>query len=389
MEIEIRSLDTVVKDHFAKGGENADLPANLKFIKHGEIGFHFNPDTLIGGDELNDEALGRIRRGEVSASGIPTGICEFSNVHVLGRSGLIIDLENRTIWKGCLMNWSSAFAPTVRRFADLERGTTSLDIDAADLQVETRAPEAVLLSGSGFHIYGHWLVDYLPRLNRAVEHGHGGMPMFFHTVPGWASRLAALVAPAFEAQSPFENNKVAFFERLVVPTAIRAHGLLEENEARHLWQTLDGQLAKQDTGPADAGIGDKIYVSRRKWKKPNGTRFLKNAAAVEALFERAGFSVISPETLPLPMQRHIFSKARVVAGEDGSGMHNTIFSKPGTRIGVISMGRVNSLHLNTANLLGQHITYIPSQPVDPEEESPEVFRVTQKAVKDALEVLLG
>ena len=389
MNIEIRSLDKVLKEHFARGGGSSGLPPNLKFTRHGEIGFTLNPATLIGGGKLNDEALSFIRRGEVSASGLPTGICEFTNVHVLGRSGLVVDLENRTIWKGCLMNWSSAFAPAVRRFAELKRGTSSVDINPADLQVETRAAEAVLLSGSGFHIYGHWLVDYLPRLNRAVENGFGGLPMFFHIAPGWAARLAALVAPAFAPQSPFENNKVAFFERLVVPTSIRAHSLLEENEARHLWRTLDRQLAKQDTGPADAGIGDKIYVSRRKWKKPNGTRVLKNAAAVEALFERAGFSVISPETLPLPMQRHIFSKARVVVGEDGSGMHNVIFSKPGTRIGVISLERVNPMHLNIANILGQHITYIPSQPVDPDAESPDMLRVTKKAVNDALEVLLG
>ena len=53
-----------------------------------------------------------------------------------------------------------------------------------------------------------------------------------------------------------------------------------------------------------------------------------------------------------------------------------------------TMGRVNALHLVTANILGQHITYIPSQAVDPEEPTPSLFRVTRKTVKDALETLL-
>src|SRR5438876_7035256 len=55
-------------------------------------------------------------------------------------------------------------------------------------------------------------------------------------------------------------------------------------------------------------------------------RLLLNHEAVLKAVSDAGLTALMPEQLPWPEQLAMFSKARIVAGEFGSGLHNTLFS---------------------------------------------------------------
>jgi hypothetical protein len=71
----------------------------------------------------------------------------------------------------------------------------------------------------------------------------------------------------------------------------------------------------------------KIFVSRS-----GGFRKLINKKKIESIFRRAGFLVISAESLGFVERLILFQQASVVAGETGAGLVNLYFCKQGTRV---------------------------------------------------------
>lgn len=86
------------------------------------------------------------------------------------------------------------------------------------------------------------------------------------------------------------------------------------------WECFEriGRLANRSSVPTF----DRIYVSRRGV----GRRPLVNEAAIEELFRGFGFTIISPETMPIEDQIRVFAQAKMIAGPRGSGIHNSVFS---------------------------------------------------------------
>ncbi|MDQ3311553.1 MAG: glycosyltransferase family 61 protein [Actinomycetota bacterium] len=72
---------------------------------------------------------------------------------------------------------------------------------------------------------------------------------------------------------------------------------------------------------------ERIFVTRTDER-----RVCTNRHLVEATFADHGFTIVRPETLPLPDQVELFASASVVAGLSGSGMFGLIHSPPGVRI---------------------------------------------------------
>jgi capsular polysaccharide biosynthesis protein len=135
----------------------------------------------------------------------------------------------------------------------------------------------------------------------------------------------------------------------------------------------------------------KIAVSRQGWTNSINLRRLVNARRIEHLLAEQGFDIVRPHELSLAEQRNVFHHADVVVGEDGSAMHNTIFCRPGTRIGLIAMGRINYIHLLTARALGHRVTFIPSEPAEDHEANwfLEMYRLRPRVLNQSLEELLG
>jgi capsular polysaccharide biosynthesis protein len=55
-----------------------------------------------------------------------------------------------------------------------------------------------------------------------------------------------------------------------------------------------------------------------------------NEEEIEALFMRYGFTILHPEQLSIQDQVRLFSRARMIAGPRGSGLHNIVFARPDT-----------------------------------------------------------
>jgi len=78
---------------------------------------------------------------------------------------------------------------------------------------------------------------------------------------------------------------------------------------------------------ARAGTAKRIYVSRRYAR-----RAFSNAAAVEAVAQRHGFTVVYPEKMSVREQINLFYGADAIIGDHGAGLVNLIYGNPGAQV---------------------------------------------------------
>lgn len=76
----------------------------------------------------------------------------------------------------------------------------------------------------------------------------------------------------------------------------------------------------------------RIYVSRRLNAHRPLRRPLLNEAKIEREAERMGFRVVFPESLSFRQQIGLFAGADFIVGPSGSGMLNSLFSAPDTKV---------------------------------------------------------
>jgi hypothetical protein len=212
----------------------------------------------------------------------------------------------------------------------------------------------------GWQIYGHWLVDVLPRLNRILEsQRHIDTFLFPGPVTAWQTAMLKAVGIDFaRCQFIDFSTTVVTCEQLVIATYDRFNSeirpdLIKIHDRLRLAATVSQTPQRL------------IFLSRA----PGSARSLSNRGAVEEAVARLGYEIVRPERLSFPEQIDLFSSARVILGECGSGMHNALLSGPGVRIGVIQSGiNHNFLQAQIAMLKQQDIFYVIGPP-DPHDET--------------------
>ncbi|TSD62350.1 glycosyltransferase family 61 protein [Aeromicrobium piscarium] len=80
-----------------------------------------------------------------------------------------------------------------------------------------------------------------------------------------------------------------------------------------VWSTIAEGLQSR---ASERDYPDRVFLTRA----PDAIRPCHNAEVVESRFERAGFTLLRPEELPLPDQAALFRRASVIAGYEGSAL---------------------------------------------------------------------
>jgi O-antigen biosynthesis protein WbqL len=83
---------------------------------------------------------------------------------------------------------------------------------------------------------------------------------------------------------------------------------------------------------------------------------MENEAQIEGIAEELGLTLLRPETIPWEEQARIFSRARVVAGEFGSGLHNALLSPEGCQ--VVSLNWLVEVQSRIGNFRRHDLGYI-------------------------------
>ena len=103
------------------------------------------------------------------------------------------------------------------------------------------------------------------------------------------------------------------FERIEVPEQLWQVNVGANLAVRDVYRKINSLHV---TRTPDA----RVFLSRTRSPR------LQGIGDIEAAFERRGFRVIYPETIPIEEQLSIYASADIIAGISGSAMHNCVFA---------------------------------------------------------------
>ncbi len=185
---------------------------------------------------------------------------------------------------------------------------------------------ALVPPGDAYRIYGHWLVDILPKLAVLVAAGHDLAQLWYPVpadTPDFALDLMRLFGVPEDRIVAVASASRLTPDRLLIPTSlhngVRMSPLLREAAA--LFRSNLRRAATLPTGSQEF----RIFLARK-----GRNRMLTNRTRIENMARAAGFAVIYPETRTLPEQVALFAGAREIVGEYGSAFHTALFAPAGT-----------------------------------------------------------
>ncbi|GBR43748.1 glycosyltransferase family 61 protein [Neokomagataea thailandica] len=234
------------------------------------------------------------------------------------------------------------------------RGADSAPEPDRELQIDE---DVVILCGPAYQIYGHWLVDFLPRLLLLREAGYALDSLKYllpHNLLGFSwTWLEFLGIPRDNIRTYDVVRDRCHIKRAIIPTCIRGNSRATPILGKIFQDICTTQLGVNPSTPHR-----KIFVSRALWG--NTSRQLANQDYVESFVQELGFEIIHPENLSIAEQIQTFSSARIIMGEYGSGMHNSVLAPPGCEIITLrgTMGHPGFLQSGISAACGQECSYI-------------------------------
>lgn len=191
--------------------------------------------------------------------------------------------------------------------------------------------------------YGHWLVEGLPKL------------LFLRTLPIRPARFIVYagaqphvakwiqhIAPDVDIETYDPATQYVSCETLLVPTlACSPYYVFNP----WLLPLLEHLAPRRRT--------ERLLYLRKPWR--GLLHWMENADEVEELAQSLGFEPFSPWKHPLEEQIAAFASARVIAGDYGSALHNSLFSPPQTR--VLCFNWVTFMQSRIAQLCRQRVGF--------------------------------
>jgi capsular polysaccharide biosynthesis protein len=212
-------------------------------------------------------------------------------------------------------------------------------VDTQNPDVLTRPEQTTKLAGRGLYLghymgghYGHFITETLSTFwifeeepAEAFDYVLFHPFIFKHAVPDHV-KFCFKQFGIREEQVVFARDEALAFDELLIPE--RLFRLNHSSDPRLRW--VYRHVTEGARPPAVAP--ERLYLSRRRFSQRDLFRVVANEAHIETAFQRRGFEVIYPETMPFEDQIALYSRAKAVAGISGSGLHNSLFMQPETTV---------------------------------------------------------
>jgi capsular polysaccharide biosynthesis protein len=205
-------------------------------------------------------------------------------------------------------------------------------------RVRVQSGRCVLLVGPGHRIWGHWLVDFLPKLALLLECGYDLEQLTYllpSDAPAFGAALLDLVGIPHDRILRYDPiSERVRPDELLIPTMLRSNARTSPLFARAV-RTLAARITARHamSTAADSPCPTRVFLSRARSGRE--ARALRNRARIEAMAAEAGFAIVHPEHMPLIDQVRLFAGASHIMGEYGSALHGTIFSPAGTVVAAL------------------------------------------------------
>ena len=252
---------------------------------------------------------------------------------------------------------SAAFIHPPHHFAEVARR-----LHTARLPRRRVKGTLAVIYGPGHETYGHWLVDFLPRLWVLARCGHDLGKLRYVVPPELTTVARALLAHLGIGRQqlvPYRYWREALqADRLLLPTGLRVHNRVGPHfrEATAFWT---GRLRARvpETSGTEGDRPTRLLVSRHR---VTGARILSNRVRIESIATARGYTIVHPQEMTLTEQAAVFAGARVIVGEYGSALHGSVYAAPGTlTIGLRGTARHPSfVQSGIAAALDQQVGYV-------------------------------
>ena len=266
----------------------------------------------------------------------------------------------------------------------IEQAVTESRIDNWTTPTRFIEGDVVSLTGPGRTVWGHWLVDFLPRLyvlHLARYDIHSLRYLLPDQAPKFASQLLELVGiPASSLVRYDEMTELVSCSNLILPGYLR-WGNRFAPSFKAAVAFLMQMIARNHPIPASPVAAERVFVSRNLAMEQ---RKLENRREIEELAVSRGFTVIDPAAYSIVEQIAIFKSARQIIGEYGSGLHNGMFSGEDVSVCAIrgSSHHPAFIQSGIADALQQDIGYVFGEtPLDAREQA---YTISLEDMKCAL-----
>ncbi len=263
-----------------------------------------------------------------------------------------------------LVTSTEIMAPFVAEGLDIAGGGHAGLHRAAALPVRSIEVPCLVAIGHGTHVYGHFLTDMLFRiiLARAAFQDTG---LRYHLLldrssPSWLLRILI-------DHLNISPDDIEFFDPQVEQVRLR-HAIVPclPIQGGGFHPAVNDMLADMLAGlnlPEVSATPTRLFVGRRGFTNPaSGYRRCINEDALIAIAaHRHGFTPVTVEAMPWPQQIAAFRDAEIVLGLAGSGLHNALFSRPGSALA--SIGVMNLVQSEIGHLRRQHNAFLDGIPI--------------------------
>lgn len=234
----------------------------------------------------------------------------------------------------------------------------AIQVGELELQNESNLPvrnievPCICPVGWGYNIYGHVVIEILPRLllarKWALQKGLCDAAILLpDDAPAWINPILSsfgILEEEIIRYSP-KTEQVRLLRGIFPYYLYRSYGFHPL-----VADLLDEWLPTVKRSDNRDGV---LFIARPTEWNPATRRCANEADLIAIAQEEFGCSVIQPETLSFPQQILAFNNAAGVIGLYGSGLHNAIFTDKGLHVGIIGM----------KNLAQSHIAALRQQPI--------------------------
>ena len=234
----------------------------------------------------------------------------------------------------------------------LENGWTPEFPHSLGSKEERRIDETcVLLTHFNCYVYGHWLLECLPKLlllRSLLSRIPAVSILLPQTSPKFIRKWCEFLAPETPIIEFDDNGTFVRCRKIIIPGQLCSSGCF-------FHPLMNDYLADivHLAGPSRRDARH-LYVTR---ENHNTTfRSMANRDEIEGIARKKGLTLVSPETLSLKEQVSLFANAETITGEFGSALHNSIFAPMGTP--VLALNWIAGYQSRIAHLRSQPTGYL-------------------------------
>lgn len=253
-------------------------------------------------------------------------------------------------------------------------------LDSSSLNRVVLDEPVLVVAVPGHNVYGHWILDFLPRVmiaQKLLGHVMKDIPILLPSeTPSWVSRmLQAYCQISQDRIRTYSESKDLIICRHVCLPSFGHNG---SYSLHHLVRSFYNELGKA----SNIQTNRRICLSRRSFSEG---RIFEARDLLEQIADARGYDIVCPEELSFSEQAAMYHSADCIVGEGGSGLHGSVFSKPGTITASVGF---NWVQAHVSGAFEQRLIYmnrLESAPVVPDQ--PYKFTATQNDLNELFDMI--